>query len=66
MERVTVALPPETAERARQAVFFTPGATMSGLFAAAIEAEVDRRENEQGEPFPARRAPIRKGRPIKV
>jgi len=65
-ERVTVGLPPATAERARQAVYFTPGETMSGLIATAIEAEVKRREKGRGEPFPARKAPIRKGRPIKA
>ncbi len=66
-ERVTVgALPPETAEMARQAVYFTPGETMSRLITAAIEAEVKRREKARGEPFPARRAPIRKGRLIKA
>ncbi len=65
-ERVTVGVPPETAERARQAVYFTPGETMSRLITAAIEAEVKRREKARGEPFPARRAPIRKGRPIKA
>jgi hypothetical protein len=56
------------ARRARFLVAYYPGLTLSGLFAAAIEREVDWREmrDNGGEPFPEPDGRhVRRGRPFK-
>ncbi|HEV3459842.1 MAG TPA: hypothetical protein VHG32_25125 [Thermoanaerobaculia bacterium] len=63
--RLTINLPPAVLERARDAVYHSPGLTLSGLSATAINREVDRLEQQRGEPFPARNGPIRTGRPVR-
>jgi hypothetical protein len=60
-ERVTFQLPVELIERARDVVYWTPGATMAGLMEAALEAELGRREQ-----VPSRAGAIRTGRPVKA
>ena len=64
-ERFTVHLSTELIERARNAVFWTPGLTLAALTEKALEATLDRLEEEQGEPFSARTAELKGGRPIK-
>jgi len=65
-ERVTFQLPPETIDRARNAVFWTPGATMAALMEEALSAYLDRLERKRGKPFPPRSSALRTGRPVKV
>ena len=65
-ERVTFQLPVETIERARNAVFWTPGATMAALMEEALSVHLDRLEKKRGEAFPTRSAALKTGRPVKA
>ena len=64
-ERLTVKLPTSLVERCRTAVYYTPGLTLVRLAAAALTQELERLEREHGQPFPARRGPLRTGRPVR-
>jgi hypothetical protein len=65
-ERATFQLPAELIERARNAVFWTPGATMAALMEAALAHHLDRLEKARGEQFPPRSAALKTGRPVKA
>jgi hypothetical protein len=64
-ERMTFHLPVEVMERAKNAVYWTPGLTLADLAAKALTGAVDRLEKRKGEPFPPRKANLKGGRPIK-
>lgn len=64
-QRFTIGLDGAIADRARDAVYHTPGLTLSGLIATALTRELDRLEHERGRPFPARPGPLRPGRPVR-
>ncbi|HVT58947.1 MAG TPA: hypothetical protein VHR45_11145 [Thermoanaerobaculia bacterium] len=64
-ERFTVNLPLNLVERARDAVFHTPGLTLAALTAEALTGAIERRERQRGEPFPARQGRLRVGRPVR-
>jgi hypothetical protein len=51
-QRFTVSINAESIEKARQAVYYTPGMTLSALVEKAIQTEIDTMEKERGEPFP--------------
>jgi hypothetical protein len=63
--RLTVIVPAGLVDRARDVVYHSPDLTLSGLAATALGREIERLEELRGEPFPARRGPIRTGRPIR-
>jgi hypothetical protein len=65
-ERFSASLPVALVERARTAVFFTPGLTLSALLAEALAHQIDRLEHERGQPFPADRGKLRTGRPVRL
>jgi hypothetical protein len=62
--RFTVHLPADLVEQLRRAVYWTPGATLSGLAEQALRQAVGRLEKERGEAFPDTRGSIR-GRPVR-
>jgi hypothetical protein len=64
-ERVTFQLPVDLIERARNAVFWTPGLTMAALAEEAFKQALDRMEKQRGEVFPPRHSPLKTGRPVK-
>ena len=64
-ERLTVSLPVDLVERARNAVWWTPGATLAGLVENALAADMDRLEAENGGAFKARSANLKPGRRMK-
>ncbi len=64
-ERATFQLPANLVERARDAVYWTPGATMAGLVEAALSVHLGKLEKKRGEPFPERAGALRTGRPVK-
>lgn len=64
-QRMTFHLPVEVMERAKNAVYWTPGLTLTDLAAQALTDAVDRSEKKKGEPFPPRKAELKGGRPIK-
>jgi hypothetical protein len=63
-ERVTIALPADLMERARNAVYWTPGATLAGLVEDAVRVELAKREAESGGAFKARRSRLKPGRRV--
>lgn len=64
-ERLTVHLPKPLIDRVKNAVYWTPGLTLASLGQRALEAEVERMEQERGEMFPQRADELRGGRPMK-
>jgi hypothetical protein len=64
-QRLTLNLPVALIERARNAVYHSPGLTLSSLSAEALRGEIDRLERARGNPFPAGRGRLRVGRPIR-
>lgn len=64
-ERLTVHMPVDLIERAKNAVYWTPGLTLAGMAEQAFAEILDRLEAERGEPFPQRREDLKGGRPIK-
>ena len=64
-ERATFQLPVGLIERTRNAVYWTPGATMAGIMEEALAAYLGRLEKKRGEPFPERAGALRTGRPVK-
>jgi len=60
-----VAEPVEVKERAKNAVFWTPGLTLANLAAQAFTNAVDRLEKKRGEAFPPRNLEPKGGRPMK-
>ena len=64
-ERLTVNLPRELAERARNAVYWTPGLTLAALAEEALLKALARLEKENGGPFRHRNGKLPAGRPIR-
>ena len=65
-ERVTIALPSKLMERARNAVYWTPGATLAGLVEDAVADALDRLEQENSGPFRPRSSNLKPGRRMKA
>ena len=65
-ERATFQLPIDLVERVRDAVYWTPGATMSGFMEEALRAHLERIEKKNGRSFPSRPGKLKTGRPIKT
>jgi len=61
---VGVSLDPEVLERARNAVYWTPGLTLTALATKALATAVDDLEHERGQPFPARAGKASLRRPV--
>ncbi len=64
-ERATFQLPLDLIERARDVVYWTPGATMAWIMEDALTSYLDNLEKKRGNPFPKREGMIRTGRPVK-
>ena len=62
--RLTINLSVELIERVKNAVYWTPGLTMSSLTEKALLHAVNKLEKERGEAFPPRREELRPGRPV--
>ena len=61
--RVTVKLPEAVIERARNAVSATVGLTLAALVERSLTTWIDELEKQRGTAFPARKKPLRVGRP---
>lgn len=59
--RFTVQLPMDVVEAARNAAYWTPGASLNGLVELGLKAEVARMEKKRGEPFPKRKGQLKTG-----
>jgi hypothetical protein len=64
-EPITFRISKDVSDRLRNAVFWTPGLTMADLAERGVLRELERVEKEHGGPFPARKAELRGGRPMK-
>ncbi len=62
-QRMTVSLPEGTLERMRDAAYWTPGSTMAGMIAAALEDYLKGLELQNGRPFAPRLGALKPGRP---
>jgi hypothetical protein len=65
-ERATFQLPIDLIEKVRDAVYWTPGATMAGFMEDALRAHIERTEKKNGRSFPSRSGKLKTGRPIKT
>jgi hypothetical protein len=65
-ERVTFHITKQLIEKARDAVYWTPGLTMAGLAELALRDALDKLEKKRGESFPNREGQLKYGRPIKM
>jgi hypothetical protein len=63
---VTVKLPETIIERARNAVAGTADLTLAGLVERSLNTYIDELEKQRGTAFPARKKPLRVGRPRRV
>ena len=64
-ECFTLRLPGTLIDRARNAVYWTPGLTLAELTERALHKEVARLERERGTPFAKRPGRLKAGRPIR-
>lgn len=62
-QRVTITLPVALLERLRNAVYWTGHSTLAHLIAGSLDEAVTQMEHVNGGPFPARLAPLKRGRP---
>lgn len=64
-ERVTLHLSRDLIDRMRNVAYWTPGLTLADLAEEALTRHLVVLEEERGEPFPTRRAELKRGRPIR-
>ncbi|MFH1567088.1 MAG: hypothetical protein ABIL09_03750 [Gemmatimonadota bacterium] len=64
-QRLTVNLPVGLIERARNAVYWTPGLTLAALTEEALLKALARLEKDNGGPFRPRSGKLPAGRPIR-
>jgi len=62
-KRLTIYLPVDLLERARNTVYWTSGTTLAGLIEQALSHTLDSRESLNGGRFPPRLAELKGGRP---
>lgn len=62
--RYTIHVSTELFDRARNAAYWLPGVTVSGLVEAGVQREVERLEKLNGGPFKRRVGELVGGRPI--
>ena len=63
--RLTVLLPSPLAERVKDAVYWSPGLTLSELAEEAFTNAIQKREKERKKSFPPRHGKLKAGRPLK-
>jgi len=61
---LSVKIDEEVTDRARNAVYWTPGTTLNSLVEAALTAALDHLEKKRGAPFQPRQTALRTGRQI--
>ena len=62
-QRVTITLPLSLLERLRNAVYWTGHGPLAQLISEALYEAVSHMEKENGQSFPQRLAPLKRGRP---
>jgi hypothetical protein len=64
-ERLTVHLRVDVIDRAKDAVYWTPGLTLAGLAEEAFIEALEKIEKKHGGPFDPRKGELKGGRPVK-
>jgi hypothetical protein len=64
-DRLTVHLPVDLIERAKNAVYWTPGLTLASLAEDALRQALAELETARGAPFPPRERQLSVGRPLR-
>jgi hypothetical protein len=64
-QKIAVQLPAELVEKARDAVYWTPGMTLNGLAQLALSHTLECMEALRGVPFPPRGGNLTTGRQIR-
>ncbi len=62
--RFTFQLREDVIEKARDAVYWTPGVTLASFAEEAFIRLIEQMEKQNGKPFPSRSAELKTGRPI--
>ena len=62
-QRVTITLPVVLLERLRNAVYWTGHGPLARLISDALDDAVTHMEQSNGQPFPQRLSPLKRGRP---
>jgi hypothetical protein len=62
-QRVTITLPVLLLERLRNAVYWTGHGPLARLISDALDDAVTHMEQSNGQPFPQRLSPLKRGRP---
>jgi hypothetical protein len=62
-QRVTITLPLTLLERLRNAVYWTGHGPLAQLISDALDEAVTHMEHANGQPFPQRLSPLKRGRP---
>ncbi len=65
-ERFTVHIPPELAERVRDACYWQPDLTLAAFVEKALDTALTKlqKQRNRGKPFPTRKGELKRGRPI--
>ena len=65
-QRFTVHIPPELAERVRDACYCQPDLTLAAFVEKALDTALIKlqKQRNKGKPFPARKGDLKRGRPI--
>ena len=63
-QRLTIQLTGDLLDRAKNAVYWTPGLTLASLAEEGLKHVVERIEEERGSSFPHRKKELKGGRPI--
>lgn len=58
-------IPKKTLEKARDAVYWTPGLTLASLTEMALQREIERLEKTRGGSFQPRKGELPTGRPVR-
>ena len=64
-KHITFHLSVDLMDRARDAVYWTPGLTLAALAERGLGLALDELERQQGKPFSPRRAELKGGRPVR-
>jgi hypothetical protein len=62
-QRLTVVIQADLLDRLRNAVYWSAGLTLTALVEDALADTIDRMERKNGEPYPRRMEPLKRGRP---
>lgn len=63
--RLSTEIDARVLDRAKDAVFWTPGQTLAAFVEDALSREIQRRTDERGEPYPPRTSHLPPGRPVR-